>query len=220
MNKKHILACIMLGMLSLPAVADVNLELPKEVSILSINGQTGKSGLLSFVNSSSDEITLPDGNNQIIYEISKIYNKGSSQGVKYRSAPLILSFNSNDENLVMTIPPLKSYKSAIDFDKNISISLANSSGKDIYFINEKLPLDGLSFSRYYSKLLTNYNQSKNNQFATQTVNETSASIQQPQASNNSDQSTSSKMILLKDIFSEMNEEEKQEFLSWAIKNIN
>ncbi|WP_299016052.1 DUF2057 domain-containing protein [uncultured Photobacterium sp.] len=220
--KKRIITCSLLSLLSLPVAADVKLELPKEVSILSINGEDGRSGLLSFVSSHPDQITLPNGQNQIVYEIQKIYNKGSSQGKKYRSAPQVLSFNSVDEKLTMTIPPLASYESAQKFDKSISISLKNTSGASIDYTNEKLPLDGFSLSRNYANLLASYNQSKNINTANINANNINPPTQKNITSSNyhEQQTSSSKLITLKNVYNQMSEEEKQEFLSWAIKNIN
>lgn len=216
MKINSIVACGLLSLFSLPLAAEVTLELPNEVSILSINGKEGKSGLLSFVSSSPNQIMLPNGDNQIVYEVSKVYNKGSSQGKKYQSPPLVLSFNSADSEIMMKLPPLSTYKSTRQFNKTLPVSLTSNSGLPIAYTNEKLPIDGFSFSKDYSRLLEEYNQSQNPVVAT----ESSTPRKIVSAKTSHDSVKSSKLTILQDVFSQMDEKEKQEFLSWAIKNIN
>ncbi|PSW07628.1 DUF2057 domain-containing protein [Photobacterium lipolyticum] len=216
MKIKNIVTCSMISIFSLPIAADVKLELPKEVTVLSVNGKEGESGLLEFVNSSPDHINLPNGSNQIVYDVRKVYNKGSSQGKKYQSPPMVLSFNSIDSAVMMKVPQLNTLDSAREFDKKLTISLTDESGNSIEHRNIQLPINGFSINKNYSQLLESYNKTQIPQLKTvanSVINTTENKIK-------NNVSESSKLTILKDIFIQMEQEEKQEFLTWAINNIH
>ncbi|MDX1302387.1 DUF2057 domain-containing protein [Photobacterium sp.] len=211
MKIKNIVTCSMISLFSLPIVADVTLALPKEVTVLSVNGKEGKSGLLEFINSSPDHINLPNGSNQIVYDVRKVYNKGSSQGEKYQSPLMVLSFNSIDSAVLMRLPQLNTLESARKFDRNLTISLTDESGDFIDHRNTQLPLDGLSINKNYSQLLASYNK-------TQTPKvKNVANIDNKKINR---EKSSSEITILQDIFTKMGQEEKRDFLTWAIKNID
>lgn len=220
MKLKTIAATGLLSLLALPAFADVTLHLPDQVTLLSVNGAEGKSGLLQFISKSSPEsINLPNGNNQIVYEVSKIFNKGSIQAKRYQSSAIVLSFNSADSSLVMEVPPLNSMSAANTFDKNLAINLKDKSGSPLQFTNELLPINELSFKKNYSSLLSNYNQSKNPSTIT-TTHSTAASSQHSEPVTANFAAPVSDMTALKQSFNQMDSKSKQAFLSWAVQNIN
>lgn len=220
MKLKTIAATGLLSLLALPAFADVTLHLPDQVTLLSVNGAEGKSGLLQFISKSSPEsINLPNGNNQIVYEVSKIFNKGSTQGKRYQSSAIVLSFNSADSSLVMEVPPLNSMSAANTFDKKLAINLKDKSGSPLQFTNELLPINELSFKKNYSSLLSNYNQSKNPSTIT-TTHSTAASSQHSEPVTANFATPVSDMTALKQSFNQMDSKSKQAFLSWAVQNIN
>ncbi|MGF1680442.1 YccT family protein [Photobacterium minamisatsumaniensis] len=206
----------LIGLLSFPVAAEVTLKLPSEVNILSINGEEGKNSLMSFIGSSPDNITLPNGDNQIIYEIKKIFNKGSSQSEIYQSSPLVLSFNSIDSELVMALPSLRTQDAARRFDRSLAVELSNSSGSSIEHKNEKLPLDGFSINKDYAYLLAAYNTPSDK--VTSTASKQANKLTSKQANGNTD--VSSKLTVLQDVFNQLDDNEKQDFLTWAIKNLN
>ncbi|MFC1503268.1 DUF2057 domain-containing protein [Pseudomonadota bacterium] len=213
MKIKNIVVYSMMSIFSLPIAADVTLELPKEVTLLSVNGKEGKNGLLEFVSSSPDHIKLPNGRNQIVYDVRKVYNKGSSQAKKYQSPPIILSFNSIDSTITMKTPQLATLESARKFDKNLTISLTNESDTPIEHANDQLPIDGFSINKNYSQLLDSYNKSQ-----TPAVKSVTNSVTNNKTTNKEDRL--SKLTILQDVFTQMDQKEKQEFLTWAINNIN
>ncbi|PSU51724.1 hypothetical protein C9J12_01925 [Photobacterium frigidiphilum] len=220
MKLKTIAATGLLSLLALPAFADVTLHLPDQVTLLSVNGAEGKSGLLQFISKSSPEsINLPNGNNQIVYEVSKIFNKGSTQGKRYQSSAIVLSFDSADSSLVMEVPPLNSMSAANKFDKSLAINLKDKSGSPLQFTNELLPINELSFKKNYSSLLSNYNQSKNPSTIT-TTHSTAASSQHAEPVTANFAAPVSDMTALKQSFNQMDSKSKQAFLSWAVQNIN
>lgn len=218
MKINNIVACGLISLFSMPIAAEVTLKLPSEINILSINGEEGKSGLMGFISSSPDKIILPNGDNQIVYDIKKIFNQGSTQSEVYQSSPLVLTFNSTDSELELSIPPLPTPDAARRFDRSTPVKLGSKSGASIEYTNERLPLDGFSFSikKDYSALLANYNQSSDYK------HDSNSDIKPKPATlkSNSAVKTSSKVAILQDVFNELDDKEKQEFLSWAIKNLN
>lgn len=178
--------------------ADVTITLPDEINILAIN--ENKAEAIS-INSKGNEITLPDGNNQIVYKVNKIFNKGSSQSKKFSSSPFIITINAHNENLTLSLPVLNDSYDARKFNKSPQITLTSKNGNSYEFHHEKLELEGYSINHDYISQIKEFNKKD---------------------SRGSKENTLDKNSIKNDLitlFKNADKETQKEFLSWAIENI-
>lgn len=136
--------------------ADVTLTLPNNAVLLVVNEQLPDSNIHK---AASDSLTLPDGKNQIVYKLQTIINAGSSQSGKYESKPLVLTFTSQDANLELDVPSIRSTNDARRFDAKHEVTLIEFKGSFESYSNEPLPLPAaFSFDTDFVAAVKAYNE--------------------------------------------------------------
>lgn len=213
--KKTLLAGLMLA--PTLAYSSVTLNVPKDVQMLTVNGQDVGFSSLGFDH--KETVTLDDGVNQVVFRVSKVVSDGGNKGTKYTSVPMVATFDSSDSNLFIKIPKLTSLSRGYQFNDKPSFSITD--GEQVVPGLEKGKINaGLKFYADIVAEVERFNRSdepaslKHFQVAkpaatTVTVSATTATY-----------SESPDIEKFKHDFAKFSKEEKQAFLSWAINNIN
>lgn len=145
-----------LVLFSTATYANVTLTLPNNAVLLVVNEQTPNSSLLA---TRSDSLTLPNGQNQIVYKLQTIINAGSSQSGKYESKPLVLTFTSKNAALELDVPSIRSSNDARRFDAKHEVTLIEFKGTIESYSHELLPLPAeFSFDTDYVAAVKSYNE--------------------------------------------------------------
>lgn len=130
-----------------PAVADVNLKLPKNAEVLTVNGKPAvKSG----------ELILADGMNQIAFRYAAQYRQ-QADSVHYLSDVLIIRFDASEQILTLTLPAINSAKDAKQFDELANLTLLNAQDEAVSFTNDKLIKNGVQLGRDFEHEILQYN---------------------------------------------------------------
>ncbi|ARV25981.1 putative uncharacterized protein [Vibrio anguillarum] len=143
----------LLGMvISASSYADVVVNIDRNLQILAVNGVEPE---ISFGH--TNEITLPDGANQLLVRFDKVIHFGGNQN-KYKSPAIVVSFNqSNSKVLLKPASMVKDETTAKAFDKNPAVVLTNAAKQSVEFQQDVLVTQGFSLIRDYEKELYQYN---------------------------------------------------------------
>ncbi|MFB2685256.1 DUF2057 domain-containing protein [Shewanella mangrovisoli] len=131
-----------------PVCAEVLLQLPSDVELLTVNGQKPLS---------TSPVTLSDGLNQIAFRYNAQYRK-QANSVRYQSDVLIIRFNETDQALQLELPNIDSAKAAKQFDESPSLTLLDKHNQVISFDQDRLVKNGLQIGRNFEQEIFQYNQ--------------------------------------------------------------
>lgn len=131
-----------------PVCAEVLLQLPNDVELLTVNGQKPLS---------TSPVTLSDGLNQIAFRYNAQYRK-QANSVRYQSDVLIIRFNETDQALQLKLPNIDSAKAAKQFDESPSLTLLDKHNQAISFEQDRLVKNGLQIGRNFEQEIFQYNQ--------------------------------------------------------------
>jgi hypothetical protein len=130
-----------------PATADVNLNLPKNAEVLTVNGKPAvKSG----------NLVLADGINQIAFRYAAQYRQ-QADSVHYLSDVLIVRFDASAQTLTLTLPTINSARDAKKFDESPKLTLSNTQDEAVSFISDKLIKNGIQLGRDFEHEILQYN---------------------------------------------------------------
>ncbi|GAK82946.1 UPF0319 protein VPA1584 precursor [Vibrio ponticus] len=199
------------------AWADVVIDLPRDVQVLVVNGEDA--GYSSFGFDYKENLTLQDGLNQVVFRISKVVNESGNKSTKFKSKPLVATFDSSNSQLDLSILNVKTLQEGYDFDSEPEFNLTAKSGSLDYFEKGQL-LTLATFGADFVQATANFNKSSEKasvaSFSKQKVNPTSDGSKE----GNVNLAQSSVDDQLKLLFLNKSAEDKQAFLSWAIQNMN
>ncbi|MFV0597441.1 DUF2057 domain-containing protein [Shewanella sp.] len=131
-----------------PVYAEVILQLPSDVELLTVNGQRPLS---------TAPVSLSDGLNQIAFRYNAQYRK-QANSVRYQSDVLIVRFNETDQELQLKLPNIDSAKAAKQFDESPSLTLLDKHNQAIRFDQDRLVKNGLQIGRNFEQEIFQYNQ--------------------------------------------------------------
>jgi len=131
-----------------PVYAEVILQLPSDVELLTVNGQKPLNTL---------PVTLSNGLNQIAFRYNAQYRK-QANSVRYQSDVLIVRFNEIDQTLRLKLPNIDSAKAAKQFDESPSVTLLDKHNQAISFDQDRLVKNGLQIGRNFEQEIFQYNQ--------------------------------------------------------------
>ncbi|OIQ25960.1 DUF2057 family protein [uncultured Vibrio sp.] len=193
--------------------ASVSIDIPRGVQLLTVNGEDAGYSSLGF--DYRDNLTLNNGVNQVVFRISKIVRESGSDKTKYKSTPLVATFNESDTKLFMKVPKIDTFDQGMTFDSKPEFTLAIE-GSD--FEPDSLVKDSLNIG---FKLMpdmvqevSKYNQSNEIASLKRFENNTN----NIQASTSSKLSANSNYEALKEAYLEVEDKDKKRFLTWAISN--
>lgn len=147
MKLRHALLTLAACGISVPAFADVSLDLPYQAELILINGV--KKDVKS-------PLTLPNGENQIAFRYEDSVRENGDDNF-FSSDIVIVKFNATDEKLTLSLPKLRTSSDARKFNQSPELTLTNEAGKVIDTQKDKLMKSGLQFGRNYESEMAAYN---------------------------------------------------------------
>ncbi|SIR05826.1 hypothetical protein SAMN05421840_1083 [Shewanella morhuae] len=130
-----------------PATADVNLKLPKNTEVLTVNGKPAvKSG----------ELILADGMNQIAFRYAAQYRQ-QADSVHYLSDVLVIRFDASEQILTLKLAAINSAKDAKKFNESAELTLLNAQDEAVSFTSDKLIKNGVQLGRDFEHEILQYN---------------------------------------------------------------
>ncbi|MDF2153003.1 DUF2057 family protein [Vibrio sp. CAU 1672] len=148
------LTCMLALAISGPALADVTLSIPDDVSILAANGR--KAELSGGLFASSKTLTLPDGVNQVVVRYAPFFSKGNER-VSTESHAIIARFTATDSELTFELPEYRDLREAEANIKQLELRLIDESGNAIDLRQEALVKPGMQIGRDYLREVEDYN---------------------------------------------------------------
>ena len=164
-------------MVSSYASASVELQIPKQVDILLVNGE--KPDLSDGFFSSKESLTLPNGENQILFTYKPYFDQGKDRSILESNAT-IGTFTAADTKLEFVLPSYRNEQEGMRKIKDLQWGLNDINGKTIKVKQDTLTKDGIQFGRNFQDEMTKYNH--NGGSAAITI---SASLMTPQTPNQS-----------------------------------
>ncbi|WP_342607242.1 DUF2057 family protein [Vibrio tritonius] len=135
------------------AMADVTLQIPEGVDILAINSQQPEKSVGLFA---SDEETLKDGLNQIVFKYSPSFMVGTDLKQAY-SDVYVVKLNAKDTELSFKLPDYRSVNEAKEHIENMQWSLVDKQGHNVVVAQDKLKKNGIQIGRDYVAEIKEYN---------------------------------------------------------------
>ncbi|MEM0911828.1 MAG: DUF2057 family protein, partial [Pseudomonadota bacterium] len=137
------------------ALADVTIKFEENVSILAVNQEkpdTKRGGLFS----SSQSVTMPNGENQIVFRYQPFFENGIERET-INSQVIIAKFNAVDTKLTLKVPTFRDAESATAGIDPLNWSLVNDSGQKTKHVEDVLVKEGVQFGRNFSNEAKDYN---------------------------------------------------------------
>lgn len=136
-------------------LADVEIQVPSSVDILAVN--EAKPDLDGGLFSSHKTLTLPDGQNQIVFQYQLAFDKGNDREFVDSDA-VIATFDATDTTLTFDLPKYRNTAEAKSGFKNLKWSLVDENQNEISVKQDKLVKDGMQIGRKYPQEAKEYNQ--------------------------------------------------------------
>lgn len=136
-------------------LADVEIQVPSSVDILAVN--EAKPDLDGGLFSSHKTLTLPDGQNQIVFQYQLAFDKGNDREFVDSDA-VIATFDATDTTLTFDLPKYRNTAEAKSGFKNLEWSLVDENQNEISVKQDKLVKDGMQIGRKYPQEAKEYNQ--------------------------------------------------------------
>ena len=158
MKKIVILSSLLAVGFSLPAIADVKVELSPELTLLAVNGSEdfGEKWY-----SNTREIDLKDCDNQLLVRVEKLIPQ-AGDWAKFNSKPMVISFNGKNETVKLSSAfKINGVQAQAKFEQQPTLKLLDQSGDTVDFNFAVLP-GSYSVLSGYEKALTAYNSKQGN----------------------------------------------------------
>ncbi|QYK02818.1 YccT family protein [Shewanella psychrotolerans] len=133
-------------MLSSAAQATITINLPSNTEPL----------LLNAVEIKDLSLNADNGVQQIVFKYLGNYRQ-QGQTQRFTSDPVIVTFNGQNNDYTIKLPPINSSKDATKFNQAPNIMITDNDGKSIEYRVDTLTKDGLQFGRNYQQELEDYN---------------------------------------------------------------
>ena len=153
-NIKKIFTAVVLTCTT-PVLAQSTLTIPDDVTIYVVNGQNYDKD--HFIFSSTNDLKLPDGENQIIFKFRTTVKQGTDDFRTYDSDTIIAKFTINSTHARMIMPNYWTFTEAQDGIKNLSWQIKTDKGEQLSVTQDTLPGNGIQIARDYEKEVRKYN---------------------------------------------------------------
>ncbi|CAK4075073.1 MULTISPECIES: DUF2057 family protein [Vibrio] len=148
-----LLAFAALG-LSTNALADVTISIPDTVEVLLVNEQ--KPQLDGGLFSSQKTVTLPDGENQILFLYKPYFTQGKDR-IIVESDPIVAKFAAKESELVFDFPSYRNVREAKAEIKSAEWQFKNQNGQVVAVQQEQLAKEGMQIGRNFKLEIAEYN---------------------------------------------------------------
>ncbi|HBZ3685863.1 TPA: DUF2057 domain-containing protein, partial [Klebsiella pneumoniae] len=151
-NIKKIFTVVLLTCTT-PVLAQSTLTIPDDVTIYVVNGQNYDKD--RFIFSSTNDLKLPDGENQIVFKFRTTVKQGTDDFKTYDSDTVIAKFTINSTHARMIMPNYWTFTEAQDGIKNLSWQIKTDKGEQLSVTQDTLPGNGIQIARDYEKEVRN-----------------------------------------------------------------
>lgn len=148
-----LLAFAALG-LSTNALANVTISIPDTVEVLLVNEQ--KPQLDGGLFSSQKTVTLPDGENQILFLYKPYFAQGKDR-IIVESDPIVAKFAAKESELVFDFPSYRNVREAKAEIKSADWQFKNQNGQVVSVQQEQLAKEGMQIGRNFKLEIAEYN---------------------------------------------------------------
>lgn len=134
--------------------AEITIEVPESIALLVVNAE--KPNVEGGFFSKTKTLTLPDGENQILFRYQPYFTQGSDRTI-VESGPIVATFSAANAQLTFNMP---SYRNAHDAKAQISDltwQLTDSNGHALAVEQDKLIKEGMQIGRNFQLELAEYN---------------------------------------------------------------
>ncbi|WP_299694722.1 DUF2057 family protein [uncultured Vibrio sp.] len=135
-------------------LADVTIQVPSSVDILAVN--EAKPDLDGGFFSSNKTLTLPDGQNQIVFQYQLAFDKGNEREF-VDSKAIIATFDATDAELTFDMPKFRNMSEAKSGFKNLDWNLVDENQNTITVKQDQLIKDGMQIGRKFPQEAIEYN---------------------------------------------------------------
>ncbi len=136
------------------ASADVEIKVPSSVDILAVN--ENKPDLDGGLFSSHKTMTLPDGQNQIVFQYQVAFDQGNDREF-IDSDTIIATFDASNTTLTFNMPKFRNISAAKEGMKDLQWSLVNSDQQTVETKEDTLVKKGMQIGRNYPTEAASYN---------------------------------------------------------------
>ncbi|CAM3074545.1 DUF2057 family protein [Vibrio neptunius] len=136
------------------AAAEVTITVPDTVDVLVAND--AKPELSGGFFSSKQTLTLPDGENQILFRYQPYFTQGKDR-IILESDPIIATFDTKNTELTFDMPKYRDQREAEKEIKQVDWQLITASGSALAVKQDKLVKDGMQIGRNFKIELADYN---------------------------------------------------------------
>ena len=136
------------------ASADIEIKVPSSVDILAVN--ENKPDLDGGLFSSHKTMTLPDGQNQIVFQYQVAFDQGNDREF-IDSDTIIATFDASNTTLTFNMPKYRNISAAKEGMKDLQWSLVDSDQQTVKVKEDTLVKKGMQIGRNYPTEAANYN---------------------------------------------------------------
>lgn len=199
--------------------ADVVIEIPYDVTILAANEQHAK--LEGNFFSETKKLTLPNGENQIVFEFEPSFKDRKERRQYVTSDAYIATFTAVDETIVFELPEFRDINEAEIKISNLSWDITTKNGKALPLKADRLQINGVQVGLDYPREIEDYNQYRTGPAAWFNPNKVTQTTQIPAPTTPvTTTSTAASQPLAKEMlhfwYAKADEKTKQEFKAYLL----
>ncbi|MGC9404252.1 YccT family protein [Vibrio genomosp. F10] len=212
------LAILSLALFSTFSYAKTTIQTDSRVEILAVNQEINQ-----IANSGKGDLKIENGQNQLLVRVTAMIDTNGGKE-KFNSSPLVVTFDSADQTLLLETPfAIRDERAVNKYNRAPSVKVT-SAGKDVPVSTDVITNETFALIKDYDAMLSSYNQA-GGKAAIASTSVAAASIAKPVTlpeieSPKKQTKPVSKPSSLQADFLAMTPEQRQEFVSWAVKNLN
>jgi len=136
------------------ALADVTISVPDTVEVLLAN--EAKPNISGGLFASHKTLTLPDGENQILFLYKPYFTQGSDR-IIIESDPIVAKFIANDTELTFDFPTYRNQRDAKQNIKSAQWQFLDKDNQAVQVKQEQLAKEGMQIGRNFKLEIAEYN---------------------------------------------------------------
>ncbi|WGV99632.1 DUF2057 domain-containing protein [Vibrio sp. YMD68] len=212
------LAILSLALCSAFSYAKTTIQTDSRVEILAVNQEINQ-----IANSGKGDLQIENGQNQLLVRVTAMIDTNGGKE-KFNSSPMVVTFDVSDETLLLETPfVIRDQRAVNKYNRDPRVKVT-SSGEAVSITTDVISNETFALIKDYEAMLSSYNQA-GGQAAIVSSSVAAASIAKPVTlpeieSSKKQTKPASKPSSLQADFLEMTPEQRQEFVSWAVKNLN
>ena len=201
------------GLVAFNVSAQVTVLTDSRVEVLAVN-----QAINAVPKQGSGDLNIANGDNQLLLRVTALIDKNGGKE-RFASVPIVAKFTANDQSLLFETPfAIRDERGVTKFEKSPSLKVT-SNGQEVEITTDLIYDQSFSLIKDYDAMLQRYNRS-GGKAAIATVPVAKKTTEMKAVSQSQPQVESGIKINLQSDFLTMTPEQRQEFISWAVKHIN